>query len=454
MPNPLPRADDLLDSVHPPLPKADDLLDAAKPKGGVGGYIEETWKGINPISTIKGMAQMAAHPIETYKADASQRQQILDAAREAWDRGDYLTAARKGVNSMIPLVGPRTDYEGDLGASGEYARMGGAMTADAANLLGPKLVGKGIEAAKPALEKVASRVAQGGLKPRGSLFDKKRSAQALLNQDLPISEESVDTLRQRAQDTHAQVMAEIPANQVIPGSTERAVNAGQGVMDNYSFPSQSGENIPKVISARETFLDNLRSRPGTPLNAPYSGPASTVPRDMTAGEMQKFKMGTYEKIRSKTQFEPTTPGEEWDLAAARSFKDDLNQHFPNLKGLFETEGEIAQLAKEMKNRVGVEGNKNPLGYGALGATVGGGLGAALGNSALISGGLAGGAAGLAVKIAQSPYMLSKIALWLHKAGQGSVSPLVARMQALGYVNQLTRDAADYDKAQDSVNAKP
>lgn len=58
-------------------------------------------------------------------------------AKEAFDRGDYLTATRKGVNYLIPILGPALDASSDKMMQGDVAEGVGEVLTNTALTVGP-----------------------------------------------------------------------------------------------------------------------------------------------------------------------------------------------------------------------------------------------------------------------------------------------------------------------------
>lgn len=91
-------------------------------------------KGIgNAAKKIPGAVyQMVTDPIGTVQALGEAQGRVGVQAKEAFDRGDYLTAVRKGVNYALPVVGPMMDPHADnVAAGGSIAEMIGELGTDA-----------------------------------------------------------------------------------------------------------------------------------------------------------------------------------------------------------------------------------------------------------------------------------------------------------------------------------
>lgn len=440
MPQTLPKAEDLVPQ-EVTTPKAEDLV---PDDDTMSDFFSHLGKQVNPANILKTSSYPAVSAAlgeskSLPEQDIPERiGNSLKSAYEAASKGDYATALRHVV-----LAGSPFESSADLYQQGKPLAATGDMVGAGINLAVPSLLGKAAEGLQGPMGSAAESLYRRALRPTGALEDRASAVQGGLENNLPVNQESVDTLpglQQKAANATASLM---PSGVRIPGSTGRAVQASRDVEAAHSFPYERGDQAAQVANARQQFLDNLNG--GVPGGAV---------RDMTTDEMQNFKTGTYARIRSKAAYEPATPAEEQDAAMAKSFKNDLNQNFPFMAGKLEDEGNLAELAKAMKRTVGTEGNKSILGAGGIGGSVGAGAGTYLGGvPGGIAGALAGGGAGVAIRMAQSPEMLSRIALYLYHGSQGNLSPAMARIQAAGYLNQLAADAADRDKDLQSRNAQ-
>lgn len=132
-------------------------FDAPQPQGGAvkrfgNNFIEQ----VNPVTVVKGMAQLAAHPIDTYSGDVGARENVLSKAGSALDAaksdyaaghylratGDTMDAAAHGLYSMIPFVGPQLSKAADQFNSGDFAGGAGTSTGIGVMLAGPKAIAK------------------------------------------------------------------------------------------------------------------------------------------------------------------------------------------------------------------------------------------------------------------------------------------------------------------------
>jgi hypothetical protein len=129
-----------------------DPTKATPPDKSIGQSIKdfgsELGRQLNPISAVKGAAQLTAHPISSYEQDAAARQKILDMAKQSLKNKDYAGAAAHGLYSMIPFMGTELERSGEQFQHGEVAKGLGSST------------GMGIAASTPALVEGAGELAK------------------------------------------------------------------------------------------------------------------------------------------------------------------------------------------------------------------------------------------------------------------------------------------------------
>src|ERR1017187_166131 len=80
-------------STPPPAPRTwtDSVGDAAS----------EYWKQVNPISAVLGLANAVNHPIDTGKALLSTQGEVGKKAAASFQQGDYVAAARHGIDYLL-----------------------------------------------------------------------------------------------------------------------------------------------------------------------------------------------------------------------------------------------------------------------------------------------------------------------------------------------------------------
>lgn len=91
----------------------------------VKGFGSGLWNVLNPVAAVKAGAQAVAHPLATAQQMLQQQGQLGHDALAAAGQGDYATAARKGLNWLLPVVGPGLDAAAEKMESGRYGEGAG-----------------------------------------------------------------------------------------------------------------------------------------------------------------------------------------------------------------------------------------------------------------------------------------------------------------------------------------
>ena len=80
-------------------------------KDGLGSFLQ----GVNPVKIVKDTADTirtaATHPLDALSGIAQGNARLLDEARDAWKKGDYVAATAHGVNYLLPF-GQQLDAAG------------------------------------------------------------------------------------------------------------------------------------------------------------------------------------------------------------------------------------------------------------------------------------------------------------------------------------------------------
>lgn len=124
----------------PPPPAEPNLWDKAK------HFATELGAQINPVSMVKGAAQITSDPVGSYEADAAVRQKILDKAKTSFGKGDYAEGLAHGLYSMLPFVGANLDRSGEQFKAGDIAGGAGSSIGQGLALAAPALVPKAVAA--------------------------------------------------------------------------------------------------------------------------------------------------------------------------------------------------------------------------------------------------------------------------------------------------------------------
>jgi hypothetical protein len=102
----------------------DALVGAAQnvdPGSAVGRFASGLWQNINPVTMVKGLAQVVSSPIETGKAVVGQMGEQWEKAYHAGAEGRYSEMVGHGVAGSLPLIGPAAAAAGERIGSGDVA---------------------------------------------------------------------------------------------------------------------------------------------------------------------------------------------------------------------------------------------------------------------------------------------------------------------------------------------
>src|SRR5271154_4003920 len=103
-------------------------------------FAKGVWQQVNPVSGIKGAAQLAAHPIDSYVQDASNRQELLDKAESAFKKGNYGEGVMHALYGIVPFIGPQAEQSANNLAQGNTATGLGQATGMGLAFAGPKAI--------------------------------------------------------------------------------------------------------------------------------------------------------------------------------------------------------------------------------------------------------------------------------------------------------------------------
>lgn len=379
------------------------------------------WSQVNPVAGVQGAAQLAAHPIDTYKADAGSRQELLDKAQDAFKKGDYVTGMAHALNGIIPFLGPQMDAAGQNIQQGNVATGVGQSIGMGLNMAAPEVV-KGVAAKLPAVTgEIANRMYQSSLKPPPGSFSSPEVASMVktgLENEIPVSAAGAAKLQDLVTDLNQKVRAQIAA-----GSNQGAS------INKFSVASRLGDTARKF----ETQVN-----PESDLNAVSSSGNEFLrnqPNQISALQAQDLKSGTYKQLGDRAYGELTTAASEAQKALARGLKEELQKQFPEIQGLNSKESNLIGLDEALERAVRRTNNRDIFSLGGkIASTTGGVLGAATGGP---EGAALGAAAAPVVHYFMSdPMVQSRLAIAVSKASKGSVPIGAARARVAGYLNAL------------------
>lgn len=95
----------------------------------VANFARGAWNVLNPVAAVKGLVQASNHPVDAIGAIGEAQGRVGQGAADALKQGDYVTAARKGINYLLPVVGPQLDAAADKMMAGDYMEGAGEAVA-------------------------------------------------------------------------------------------------------------------------------------------------------------------------------------------------------------------------------------------------------------------------------------------------------------------------------------
>lgn len=143
VPMPASAAWDLPQSVAgqqatPPVTSAQMGASAPSFSDQAMGFVRGAWNVVNPVNAVKAGVAAVNDPLGTIKQVGAAQGQLGQDAIEAFKKGDLPRAARKGINWMLPVVGPAIDAAADKFEQGQYGEGAGESMALGATLYAPK----------------------------------------------------------------------------------------------------------------------------------------------------------------------------------------------------------------------------------------------------------------------------------------------------------------------------
>lgn len=447
-----------------------------QPKGvkeQLADFGKSLWQQINPVSGLKGMAQAVAHPVNTVNQDVQARQAVLDKAHEELSKGNYADGAAYWLYAHTPLIGAQLAHAGQQFQQGNYGAGAGESTGIGLNLAGPKALAeaKVLPNIKAAAQPLAEKIYQSTLKPSTTLSGAQRSAITAtgLQAGIPISEGGLTKLRSLIDDLNSKVSAQIqsgapkplqPAANVkglLPAAPEEisipasdpnriaSVEAPYSPSSVIQRPAKLGGPFPTTdagvtIDPKEVVkrLDNLKTKfseqslPDEDIAAIESAKQQFIknhPDAIPAQTAQNIKVGTYQQLRGKYG-ELGAARIESEKALARGIKEELENQFPEIKGLNAQESKFINLDQPLEKAVSRIANRNLLSLtgriasGAAGTMIGSATGdaAAAGGSAL--------ATMVLHEVVTNPAVQSRLAIALSKYGKVPRSIALKRISNL------------------------
>ncbi len=393
-------------AVTAPPPAQRGVMDS------VGDFASELWKQINPIAGIKGAAQIAAHPVDTFVNDANARKQVYDQAEDAFSKGDYAEGAAHLLYSAIPLLGPQLNDAANNFIAGNYAKGAGASTGMGLSMVAPAYAGDVADLAKSGiargalLGKTPAEAYQSALKPSTALSEADRAniVDTGLKEGIPVSKTGVDKLSGLIDDLNQQIADKIKTGAAAGATVNPADVAARtsGVTSKFATQVNPVSDLNAIDAATNEFLASRAQ----PLPPGVSGPPALEP--IPLDEAQALKQGTYRVLGGKAYGEQGSATIEAQKALARGLKEEIANQFPEIQGLNERESNLLDLQPALERAVNRIGNHQLLGIGTpitVGAT-----------KALTGSGALAGVAGVLKGVLDDPIVKSRLAISLAESG--------------------------------------
>lgn len=96
---------------------------------------------LNPIAAAQTLVDAAADPRKAMITIGAAQGKLFQRAKQSYDQGDYLTAARHFVDYLLPIIGPALDKSSDEMQHGDIAAGAGDAVGLGLALMGPKALG-------------------------------------------------------------------------------------------------------------------------------------------------------------------------------------------------------------------------------------------------------------------------------------------------------------------------
>lgn len=391
-----------------------------------GDFVSSLWKQVNPISGLKGAAQLAAHPIDTYMQDVAQRRGIYDQAEESFKKGDYTQGAARLMHAFIPFMGPQMNAAADDFEAGNYAKGAGASVGMGLNVAGPAAVGRGIKMMLPTsvqdfLSSKASSLYQSALKPslRAGAPDPAALAETGLENKIPVSAAGVEKISGLIDNLNDSVKNTIASE---PGKTVNAFDVA--------------DRLNKTAQKFQTQVN-----PAADLNAIRESGAEFLqnqPTEIPATQAQALKTGTYQQLSDRAYGELGSATIEAQKALARGLKEELVKQFPEIADLNAKESQLIDLDGAMQTAVRRIGNHQLFGIGTPLAAAG--AKAVSGSSGVAA------TTGLLKAVLDNPVVKSKLAIAMNQASEGGITLGGAGTRIQGYVNALGNAVPQQDQS--------
>jgi hypothetical protein len=257
----------------------------------------------------------------------------------------------------------------------------------------PRAIGK-IPGVKSGADHMAKRMYQGGLKPPPGTYSAKEVTDMVdkgLNDGIPVSGSGLNKTRGKIDSINQQVAGTIKEGAEQGKTVDPVRAASQTERSMEAFKTVDPADQAPIVGVRDRFLDkNSTKAPYTKVSPGIDEPgyvavgegSTSVPKSIPVDEAQRLKQNTYRDIR-ESYGEQASGIREAKKDIARGIKDQIYEHFPQLKELGREEKVLIDLENTLERYSNRHGNRDmvslggPAKIGTLTA-VGGGVGATIG----------------------------------------------------------------------------
>lgn len=390
-------------------------------------FAKGVWQQVNPVSGVKGAAQLAAHPLQTYETDASNRQELLNQAEAAFKKGNYGEGMAHALYGIIPFLGPQMDQAGTNIGTGKTAEGLGQSVGMGLNVSAPAVVGAAgkalgsVPGVGTAADALSRRMYQTSMKPSTTLGPTRvgQIVDTGLTNEIPISEGGLSKLNDLVSDLNSKVQAKIQAGSNAGATVNKfdVTSRLNPTATRFATQANPEADMAAIANSGNEFLRNQ-------------------PNEIPAADAQAVKSGTYKQLSSKAYGELDSAAVESQKALARGIKEELETQFPEIKGLNADEGKLLGLQPVLERAVSRINNRDILSLGGkiISTGAGGAIGALSGNP---EGAAIGSAGALALHyVMTDPVIQSRLAFALQRASKGTLPAGAAQARVGAYVSAL------------------
>jgi hypothetical protein len=275
---------------------------------------------------------------------------------------------------------------------------------------------------KPAAEAVSERMYGSAVKPSTTLepWQRKSLIQTGLDKQIPVSEGGLEKLNSLMDDYNQKindVIASDPSKTVNKFRVASRLNDPATRFSNQAAPTS---DLNTIANVGNDFLD-------------------TKPGNIPVAEAQAIKKGTYQTVGSRAYGEVKAAQVEAEKALARGLKEELENQFPEIKGLNAQESKLLGLEPALQRALGRNSNHQMLGIGTPIAA--GGAAAVTGSSKI------GTVVGTLKALVDDPVVKSRLAIAINKSTKGGVSIPAAQLKVRNYSSLLAAEPKEEETNQ-------